>query len=141
MTNPDSALLCKKCSADGATCEECSFYAGKTSDGGCAPCMGAFCSSCKGDEPSFCLACGDWNNEALTREGHGTMQNGMYATADGRCQLCPGDDWCGKGAGVAAGKALVSCICEAVLSISCKRSAMPRHARAPPPPAAWPAST
>lgn len=109
-------LLCNKCSADGATCDECSFFSGRTSAGGCATCQGkgpngGWCARCNGDKPTVCLACGDWSNEALTREGHAIFSDeGMYATEDGRCEFCPITNWCGKrGAGDAASWAVCGC--------------------------------
>lgn len=91
MENPDAPNdgdgFCLACSADGASCEECSEYS-VLKDGACVPCegkgeFGAYCAVCNSTEgPSVCTECLDLNGE---------QEVGVYATATGQCALCPLD--------------------------------------------------
>lgn len=79
-----NAAGCGKCSRDGSRCVSCWDTYGLTSSGKCVECkvrgeMGWTCTKCKGNDPSFCLKCEDYE---------GYQPTGVFATKGGRCKSC-----------------------------------------------------
>ncbi|PSC69914.1 FU domain containing [Micractinium conductrix] len=76
---------CEKCNPSRSKCLSCYDQYSVNRKGQCVECkvpgdLGWTCVKCKGDKPSFCLECNDWEGEQPT---------GVYATHSGRCKYCP----------------------------------------------------
>ncbi|EFN54580.1 hypothetical protein CHLNCDRAFT_135407 [Chlorella variabilis] len=112
-----NAAGCGKCSRDGSRCVSCWDTYGLTSSGKCVECkvrgeMGWTCTKCKGNDPSFCLKCEDYE---------GYQPTGVFATKGGRCKSCLDKSCnrcaaitgtcqeCNRGFGLLASKACKAC--------------------------------